>query len=94
MVLMGIEEHAGSISVSILANVVSQLKQIIMSNFTCEHCGTPIIDSAQGYATGCDHYPADFRLEHCPDCGKDIVADDDDACVCIQCGGRNRRVRY
>ena len=67
---------------------------IIMSNFTCEHCGTPIIDSAQGYATGCDHYPADFRLEHCPDCGKDIVADDDDACVCIQCGGRNRRVRY
>lgn len=28
-----------------------------MSNFTCEHCGIPIIDSNLGYITGCQHYP-------------------------------------
>lgn len=27
----------------------------------------------------------------CPDCKEPIVADDDDARVCIRCGGRNRR---
>lgn len=27
----------------------------------------------------------------CWDCGKPIIASDDDAHVCIQCGGRNRR---
>ena len=30
-----------------------------MSNFLCEHCGTEIIDSEQGYITGCEHYKAD-----------------------------------
>lgn len=27
-----------------------------MSSFTCEHCGTPIIDTPDGYITGCNHY--------------------------------------
>ena len=31
--------------------------------------------------------------EHCADCEAAIVADDDDAGVCIECGGRNRRMR-
>lgn len=30
-----------------------------MSNFNCEQCGAVCIDSLQGYATGCKHYPAD-----------------------------------
>lgn len=34
---------------------------------------------------------AGIRLACCPDCGNNIVAEDDDARVCIQCGGRNRR---
>jgi hypothetical protein len=29
--------------------------------------------------------------EKCFDCGESIVASDDDAHVCINCGGRNRR---
>lgn len=29
-----------------------------MSNFTCEKCGTAIIDTpSRGYVTGCEHYP-------------------------------------
>ena len=28
-----------------------------MSNFLCEHCGKPIIDSPRGYVTECKHYP-------------------------------------
>ena len=28
-----------------------------MSNFNCETCGKPIIDSPRGYTTGCEHYP-------------------------------------
>lgn len=28
-----------------------------MSNFTCEKCGMSIIDSDDGYITGCPHYP-------------------------------------
>ncbi len=28
-----------------------------MSNFLCEHCHAEIIDSDEGYVTGCDHYP-------------------------------------
>lgn len=30
-----------------------------MSSFNCEHCGAPIIDTPNGYATGCIHYPPD-----------------------------------
>ena len=30
-----------------------------VSNFTCEICGAPCIDSPAGYRTGCAHYPAD-----------------------------------
>lgn len=28
-----------------------------MSNFTCEHCASPVLDSPKGYVTGCEHYP-------------------------------------
>jgi hypothetical protein len=28
-----------------------------VSSFVCEHCGEEIIDSLQGYITGCPHYP-------------------------------------
>lgn len=28
-----------------------------MSSFKCEICGTDIIDTPQGYVTGCEHYP-------------------------------------
>lgn len=28
-----------------------------MSNFICEKCGVEIIDSPNGYMTGCEHYP-------------------------------------
>ena len=65
-----------------------------MSNFVCEKCGTPIYDSAQGYVTGCEHYPADIEVAKCCDCEKDIIKTDDDAMLCIQCGGKNRRVKY
>lgn len=27
-----------------------------MSSFTCEHCGKQIIDTPDGYITGCNHY--------------------------------------
>ena len=27
-----------------------------MSNFNCEQCGKPIIDSENGYVNGCEHY--------------------------------------
>jgi hypothetical protein len=28
-----------------------------VSNFTCQQCGTDIIDSPNGYVTGCEHWP-------------------------------------
>ncbi len=28
-----------------------------MSNFRCQMCGTDIVDSPNGYVTGCVHYP-------------------------------------
>jgi hypothetical protein len=28
-----------------------------MSSFYCEKCGKAIMDSEQGYTTGCKHYP-------------------------------------
>ena len=31
---------------------------------------------------------------HCHDCGHEIYKYDDDAWVCIECGGRNRRVPH
>jgi hypothetical protein len=30
-----------------------------MSSFICDVCGVECIDTEVGYATGCDHYPAD-----------------------------------
>ena len=30
-----------------------------MSNFKCEICGSSVIDSPNGYTTGCEHYPID-----------------------------------
>lgn len=29
-----------------------------MSNFICPECSKEIIDTPQGYITGCEHYPA------------------------------------
>lgn len=31
-----------------------------MSNFICEKCGAIIVDTPEGYITGCKHYP-DFK---------------------------------
>jgi hypothetical protein len=28
-----------------------------MSSFICDKCGKEILDSDQGYITGCEHYP-------------------------------------
>jgi len=28
-----------------------------MSSFICDKCGEPIIDTANGYTTQCEHYP-------------------------------------
>jgi hypothetical protein len=65
-----------------------------MSNFTCEHCGAVCLDSPAGYYTGCQHYPAEIAVQPCRQCQQPIVTDDDDARLCIQCGGRNRRVAH
>jgi hypothetical protein len=32
-----------------------------MSNFTCEACGATCWDTAEGYITGCNHYPPEPR---------------------------------
>lgn len=61
-----------------------------MSNFACEKCGAICHDSEHGYVTGCEHYPPDIQV-FCYDCHKPIRAEDDDAMVCVKCGGRNRR---
>ncbi|MCB1723233.1 MAG: hypothetical protein KDJ39_06015 [Gammaproteobacteria bacterium] len=65
-----------------------------MSNFSCNHCGNPCIDSRIGYVTGCEHYPADVVIAHCKECGHEIAAGDDPRLLCTACGGRNRRVAY
>jgi len=36
-----------------------------MSNFQCGQCGTNIIDSPNGYTTGCEHYPLE-NVAHLP----------------------------
>lgn len=33
-----------------------------MSSFQCEKCGTDILDSPDGYTSGCDHWPLPPRL--------------------------------
>lgn len=33
-----------------------------------------------------------YDLNYCPDCEHEIIVEDDEACVCIECGGRNRRM--
>jgi hypothetical protein len=32
-----------------------------MSSFICEHCGAHIIDTRNGYITGCKHYPLEKK---------------------------------
>lgn len=44
---------------------------------TCQRCGRFQI--------------ADYEADQCRDCGNTIAAGDDDALICVQCGGRNRR---
>jgi len=34
-----------------------------VSNFICEQCGTPIIDTPNGYKTGCAHYAPDLAYD-------------------------------
>ena len=34
-----------------------------MSSFICEKCGAEILDSPQGYITGCAHYPRESRAK-------------------------------
>ena len=37
-----------------------------MSSFTCPKCGADILDSPQGYTTGCPHFPLENRTRvHC-----------------------------
>lgn len=41
-----------------------------MSNFTCEKCGTPILENENGvYTTQCEHYPSN-KVKKCYCCGK------------------------
>ena len=35
-----------------------------MSSFYCVKCGTAIIDSPNGYITGCEHYPTALQAEN------------------------------
>lgn len=34
-----------------------------MSSFICCKCGTPILDSHEGYISACRHYPIEQRKE-------------------------------
>ena len=34
-----------------------------MSNFNCEQCGIPSVDSSRGYISGCKHYPPDSPVK-------------------------------
>jgi len=34
-----------------------------MSSFNCEHCGEAIIDTPNGFITGCEHYPEGRRMK-------------------------------
>jgi hypothetical protein len=48
-----------------------------MSSFSCEQCGTDILENESGnYITECEHYPLIYKPidnshppEHCPGCG-------------------------
>ena len=40
-----------------------------MSHFNCEHCGTAIIDTPDGYITGCEHYPNTMDYDKEQNCG-------------------------
>lgn len=45
-----------------------------MSSFYCEHCGKAILDTEDGFITGCEHYPAvriPKPVDGCPNCKKD-----------------------
>ncbi len=34
-----------------------------MSSFFCEYCGKEIIDTENGYITGCEHYPIEEKSQ-------------------------------
>lgn len=36
-----------------------------MSNFVCDICGASILDSPDGYVTGCEHWPLDLDFFTC-----------------------------
>lgn len=46
-----------------------------MSNFTCPHCGTNIIDSPRGYITGCEHYPIDHGPQRQPSSVRKVMSE-------------------
>lgn len=37
------------------------VERINMSNFNCDKCGKPIIDSPRVYITGCEHNPIEEK---------------------------------
>lgn len=39
-----------------------------MSSFFCPHCGKSIIDTPNGYVTGCEHYPLETKNKSVKDC--------------------------
>jgi primosomal protein N' len=44
-----------------------------MSSFSCEKCGTLLLDTERGYVTECSHYPIENRTNrHCPICKAQI----------------------
>jgi hypothetical protein len=45
-----------------------------MSNFKCSKCGTDIIDSENGYITGCEHYPV-YKKESAWEMFRRLTAD-------------------
>ncbi len=44
----------------------------------------------QSFQDWADYLNEPIRFEKCIDCHETIFADDDDAMLCVKCGGRNR----
>ena len=51
-----------------------------MSSFICEHCGKVILDTSNGYITGCEHYPTDH---HYALCGRYLSEQDTLRCLAL-----------
>lgn len=56
-------------------------------------CFLPLVIIFQAYLIY-KHWPEDKKLTtKCPGCDHNINYHDDDAMICIECGGRNRRIK-